>query len=469
MATNNQTGKLSAKTIFGYGAAGYGAAMFYNNFCFYALYFFTDYVGMAPFIASLVISLGAIWDAITDPVTGHWSDHRDPKKGRRRPFLLYAALPLAIFNWLAFTDPGLRGGKMILFYVIVIFGAYLCQTMVDIPYTALGTEITEDYDERSKLSSARNIFWLISILISSYFLAIVDVFGGGTGGYSKASLLCSIPIVITIWIAYAATKGLELQEVKHNDEEKFSFRRSYIEPFKNKPFRFVTALFALSIVAQAVNNSVSIYFYTHVMELSETATANFLVYAALCGFLGIWLANKVCLKVDKKWAWAIFMGCWAISMGGIGLFVLNPTSSLFIIAIFGLLYGMGLNVQYQLVWAMIPDCVEVDEWQTGERREGLFYGITNLIQKLGAALIIALSGVALTAIGYDGNAAVQPEGIVMSLRLLLTLGTSIPLILSIVCGFMNPMTRERHAALVDALEKRKNGEPYDTSGFDAVL
>ena len=118
---------------------------------------------------------------------------------------------------------------------------------------------------------------------------------------------------------------------------------------------------------------------------------------------------------------------------------------------------------------MIPDCVEVDEWQTGERREGLFYGITNLIQKLGAALIIALSGVALTAIGYDGNAAVQPEGIVMSLRLLLTLGTSIPLILSIVCGFMNPMTRERHAALVDALEKRKNGEPYDTSGFDAVL
>ena len=461
---------LSRKTIIGYGSAGYGAAMFYNNFCFYALYFFTDYVGLAPVIASAVISIGAIWDAITDPLTGHWSDNRDPKKGRRRPFLLYAALPLALCNWLAFTDPGIKGSGLIIYYIVVIFGAYLCQTLVDIPYTALGAEITEDYDERTKLSSARNVFWLISIVISSYFLGIVDVFGGGTHGYSMASLLCSIPIVITILIAYKTTKGMEKVEgVKKEVKEKFSFKHSYIEPFKNKPFRFITVMFALSIVAQAVNNSVSTYFYIHVMELSETETANFLVYAAFCGFAGIWLANKISVKIEKKWAWAVFMGSWAFSMGVLGLFVINPTSSIVVIGIFGFLYGAGMNVQYQLLWSMIPDCVEIDEWQTGERREGLFYGITNLIQKLGAALIIALAGVALTGFGYDGTLAVQPASMVRNLRLLLTLGTSIPLVISIILGFMNPMNREAHEAVVEAIEKRKNGEEYSIEGFKNCL
>jgi sugar (glycoside-pentoside-hexuronide) transporter len=466
---------LSKKHMLGYGVGGYGAAMFYNNFCFYALYFFTDYVGIAPVIASTIISLGAIWDAITDPLIGNLSDRRDPARGRRRPFILFGAIPLALFNWLVFTDVGLKGNAAVFYFALMTLGAYLFQTIVDIPYTALGAELTQDYDERAKLSAYRNFFWLVSIVVSSYFLGIAsfagDALGSGLKGYSIASLICSIPIVISLFITYYSTKGKELTVVHSGSDanKNFNWKKSIVEPLKNKPFAFVTALFALSIVAQAVNNSVSIYFYAHVLEMSEVQTANFLVFAAFAGFLGIWLAKKVSEIFSKKATWAIFMGLWAFSMGVIALFVLTPTSSLFIIIIFGLMYGMGMNVQYQLVWAMIPDCVEVDEFKTGERREGMFYGITSLVQKIGAALTIALAGVALSMIGYDGTAASQPDNVITGLRVLLGLGVTVPLLLSILFSALNPMSREKHAALREAISLKRAGKAYSTEKFADLL
>lgn len=465
------TGTLSQGTMIGYGASGYGAAMFFNNFSFYALFFFTDLVGIKPLAASAIISVGAIWDAFSSPVVGYISDHRDWRKGRRRPFLLWAAIPLALSNWLIFTDFGLSDSMTILYFGFMTIAAYTCQSLVDIPYTALGAEISQDYDERASLSACRNVFWLLSIVISSYFPGIA-AYGASLSngdqlkGYSFASLVCSIPIVITVLITYFSTKGREAVDIEI-ETKKYDMKKALLEPLKNRPFRFVTGVFVFSIMAQAVSNTASMYFYAHVMKLNAIQISNLLVYAALVGFIGIWLSKKVSTVFSKKVSWNVFMGMWVVS--NFALFILTPTSSLFTIAIYGLLYGMGINVQYQLVWSMIPDCMEVNEFKYGDRREGMFYGVISFIQKAGGAIAIALTGVGLNFIGYDVALEVQTEGTLMGLRILLSLGATIPLLISMTLSTLNPMTREVHAELRKALELKKAGKEYSTEKLDTVL
>lgn len=464
--------KLSLATKIGYGAGGYGAAMFFNNFCYYALFFFTEVVHMNVGFASMIISVGAIWDAITDPIVGHISDMRDPKKGRRRIFFIVAALPLAVLNWLAFTNPHLGDGATKAYFILIVLGAYLCQTLVDITYSSLGTEMTHDYAERSSLAAWRNVFWLLSIVISSYFLAIVDfsanTFGGGdmNTGYSLASLFCSIPIVITLFVAWVSTKGREDYSVKV-EKRKFSWSYQVLEPLKVKPFRYVALIYLFSIVAQSFSNTVGLYFFTYCMGMSEVTTANFLVYAALIGYVSILIANYLS-KRSKKLAWLVCEGAWAVA-AVLSLFIMKPGTSIVMIAIFGFLYGTGLQTQYQLIWSRIPDCVELDEYRTGDRREGIFFGEAAMIQKIGAAITIAVGGALLGAIGYTDGTTELSQFTISGIRYIFAFGVAIPLILSFIINHLDPMTKERHEALEEALEARKAGKEYSEEGFKELL
>ncbi len=463
--------KLPLKTKIGYGATGYGAAMFYNNFCFFALYFFTDYVHLNAAIASLIISLGAVWDAIIDPFIGYLSDKRSPAKGRRRPFLLWFCIPLTIFTWLSFTNPNFGIVGTVIYFTIVVIGAYTFQSLIEIPYSSLGAEITSDYAERADLAAHRNVFWLISIVISSLFLLLVDVFGNvfANGdkmvGYSLASLFCALPIVFTILWTYKSTKGLES---KHEIiVKKYSWKHHVIEPLKNKSFRYVVLVFIFTIIAQSIYNSMGLYFLNHTLGMTEIQTTIYLTYQALVGFVGIFIAKFISHR-SKKLAYGVLIGSWSLAII-LTLFLWYPGASLLFMGLIGFMIGIGLQTQYQLVWALIPDCVEVDEFQTGERREGIFYGMASMMQQVGASLSIAVLGFVLTAIGYDGVAETQSTATLENIRYIYAGGVLLFLVLSIIVNFLNPMTKEKHAALNRAIQLKKEGKEYDITDFKSVL
>ncbi len=472
----NQTSsdRLPSRVRWGYGAGGYPASIFFLNFVFYALYFFTDLVGIGPAVAGTIISVGALWDAFSDPLIGYLSDKRNPLKGRRRPFLLWAAVPLAVFTFLSFYNPGLSPTASIIFFVVVVIGSYTFQTMVDIPYTSLAAEMTTNYDERSKLNACRNIFWNIGMFLSCAFLMIVDFFANLNGGdmnagFAWTSLVCAVPIIPCLVITYITTKGHERTDIEIKPE-KWSWSHRVLTPLKNKPFRYVTLMFALSIVAQTVNNAVGLLYYLNNLGWSDVFASTIFVISAAIGFLDTWVAQKIVDKFSKRAAWNICMGAWAFSCLALVLFFMSPETAApptgyFLIFLFIVCNGLGLNTQYQLALAMVPDCVEVDEYQNGERREGMYYGMTNLVQKAGAAISMFVAGMVLEGIGYDGTAAAQTASTLTGMKVMFGLGTGIFLVLSIVINMANPMTRGAHKALVKGIEDKKAGRPVDDSEF----
>jgi GPH family glycoside/pentoside/hexuronide:cation symporter len=122
--------------------------------------------------------------------------------------------------------------------------------------------------------------------------------------------------------------------------------------------------------------------------------------------------------------------------------------------------GGGFTGVYMIGWAMIADCVEVDEFKTGQRREGLYFGFISFIQKGGCALAMWILGVALSWVGYVPDAP-QTEGALMGIRSIYGLVGAGFLLLSIVLCYFMPMTREKHQALCEAIRLKKEGKEYD--------
>ncbi len=466
--------KLSQKVKMGYGAAGFGSLMVWNVFVLYGMFFFTDIVGFKPVFASTLLAIGALWGAFADPLCGYISDNRDPKKGRRRPFIKAFAVPMGIMACLIFTNTPLEGVAEQVYFVVLVLVFYTIHSFIDIPVTSLGAEMTTDYNERASLSSMRSLFYIGSLFVGNSYLVIVlffaDTFAGGSmeKGFTYAGIVVGILIVISLMVCVRSTKGYEL-DIKI-EKTKFSFKDNFIEPFKNKPFRYVIVMFATSMAALSVAAASCVYFYIYNLKMTEGEMSTLLLAMAIVGLIGVPVINIVSQKVSKKAAWVVVMICWLIA-GCIMpiLFWRDGNPNIVELSLFAISVGMGTNLIFQMIWAMIPDCVEVDEYLNGKRREGLFYGVTSFIQKIAAAAASMLVGVGLTVVDYDAMLLEQSEETLDGIMYIFCGGMGVFLIVAIIIGLLNPMSRKKHTALVKAIELKNEGKEVDESEFKSLI
>lgn len=462
--------KLPVTVKLGYGSTGFAAIMTLSIFIMYGMFFLTDAVGLDPAFAGIILSIGTLWDAITDPLVGSISDRRDPKKGRRRPFMKWVAIPFGFIAWLLFTNPGFTPALTKIYFVFIAVAFYTVQTLLDVPYTALGAEMTLDYDERSSLNSNRNFFATVSGVLSAFTMTFVfffsDMFGGVGAGWSATAAIYAIIATITIIIGYKSTEGYELENV--TIEEKHNGLEFLKDVMNNKVFRYTAGLFAFSLISLTIQNSAIIYYLIYYLGLSEVQITAALLIAWVPGLLWVPIINKMSQEWSKKAAWIVCMGIWAIGVLLFPTFILKPDSSFFMIGIFQICVGIGLVSQYQVVWSMIPDIVEVDEFKTGLRREGRYYGLIAFMQKALTALTMLATGTALNIIGYVPNVEQTAETL-EGMKILIGVGGFVFLALSVIVAYFNPMSREKHAALTEAIELKKAGKNCSTQGFEDLL
>jgi len=462
--------KIPFKVKVGYGAAGYAGMFTFTMVATYGIFFFTNVVGFSAAFAGTLISIGTIWDAISDPVIGSISDKRDPKKGRRRPFLLAVAVPFGIISWLLFTDWGFDGVGQKIYFVLIIIFWYTVQTCLDVPYTALGSEMTTDYDERSRLSTIRSMFNNGASLVGSFTLSIVAAFSGILGserlGWSVTNLIFAVISVITILITWKATKGWESKEAA--DVEKFNLIQMFKAPLSNKSFRHITIAFAFSIIAMTVGGSIIVLYMSYNMQMSDgqvsTAMAAMWIACYIWAVVTDWLSQRF----SKKTAWLVVMAIWAITLM-IFITFINSPEHVATVYIMVCIYMVGVNGLYQITWASIPDCVEIDEFKTGQRKEGNYYSIASFFQKCGAAIAIFITGHLLTMVGYDPALIEQSPETLTGIQYLYAFGPAACLVVSMIAYATNPMTKKRHEKLREAIELKKKGENYSTEGFKELL
>ena len=189
-----KAGKLSVGTKLGYGVCDLGGNLFFTAMGFWSLYYLTDTVGVPAAAAGIAVMIGKLWDAVTDPMMGYISDRTRSRWGRRRPYLLFAALPLFLSMWWFFTNPHITDSTL-----VTIWAAFaLCflntaYTVVNIPYSALTPELTQDYHERSSLNGFRFGFAVFGTLLGAgAVLPIVNAFANKNTGYSAVGAILGL-------------------------------------------------------------------------------------------------------------------------------------------------------------------------------------------------------------------------------------------------------------------------------------
>jgi GPH family glycoside/pentoside/hexuronide:cation symporter len=424
-----------------YGSADFGFAFVDSCLAVLLAIFLTDMVGISPTMAALAIFIGKSWDYINDPIIGYLCDRTRTRWGRRRPYLLFGFIPfgLAFFMmwWIPpFTNPWA--------FVAYYAGAYfLLDTMVTfttMPYFALTPELTQDYDERTSLTSYRMAFSLIGGLVA--FVVPLAIIGETIPQNANRALLmgaifgvaASLPILLT----FLGTREKE----EYIAQEPPSLGESLRAARKNRPFIFAMGIFLFTWTAMSIIENQLFYFLEYRMGLEEEApiVAGTVFIAAIL-VLPFWVF--VSKRTDKRKAY--IFGMLFLSAVMISLIFISPSLGLPVVLLLAGLAGIGVSAIHVLTWAMIPDAVEVDELSTGARHEGMFYALVTLFRKVAVSIAIPLALLLLDNSGFVSNAPQQTPSAINAIRFLMGPLPSLFLLGGIAFAIFYPLSRDRHA------------------------
>lgn len=382
---------------------------------FYAI-FLTDVVGLEPRLASFVALIGIVWDAVNDPMVGTLTDRVRTRWGRRRPFLLFFAIPYGVSFLLFWWAPPIENQVLLAAMVCLAFIlADSLQTLVYVPYLSLLPEIEPEYDKRTTLTGFRMFFNLLASLTTAVAApAIVDAIlaSGGTQqqGYMLiASLfggMAALPFLVIFFVVRERTRSVE--ELKKEQETPFMVAAR--TAWSNIPFRFATLLYMLNwITFDLVGLSLPFFLTYWVargnllekalgLPIESAVFALLLVTSLLVLPFWVWLSRRL----SKRDAYIAGMGFWALVQ--LLIFTIQPGQISFVLVL-AVMAGVSVSSAHVLPDAIFPDVIEWDELRTGRRQEGIYYGVMNFIRKTTGALAIFIALQVLGWFGYQSPPA----------------------------------------------------------------
>jgi GPH family glycoside/pentoside/hexuronide:cation symporter len=439
---------LSRRSKLLYGIGDTGFSLTTTILGAYFAIFMTDVVGIRPGIAAAAIFIGRSWDYINDPIFGHISDRTRTRWGRRRPFLLFGALPFALtFTMLWWKPPWENTLALAVYYAAAYILYEAAATLLYMPYFALTPELTSDYDERTTLTTYRMFFSILgSLLAFTIPLAIVGSFTPENAPRALTmGLAFGIAAALPLLLVFFGTRERE----EYMEQEQPSLRQSLRAARRNRPFVSGLVIFLLTWVSVEIVQATLLFFIKYVAQREpESDLIMGLIFVTAIFALPIW--ERVSRRWSKRWAYVAGIAFWAVVQ--LVLITVNPATSLTLIMFLCVLAGIGVAAAHVLPWAIIPDAVEWGEWQTGERHEGMFYSLVTLTRKVTTSIAIPLTLLLLEFTGYVPNAPQQPANALWGIRIAIGPIPAALLCIGILFAFKYPLTREQYARVTHELE-----------------
>ena len=448
MTSNTIPNKVRAA----YGIGDYAICLYWSGVGLYLLYFYTDVVGITPLLAGWIYALGIAWDAITDPFMGYLAERTRTKMGSYRPYIFYGSIPLACSFILLLWVPPFEGSTLFIFLLTVNLLHRTCFTIVSVPYSSLTARITDDSDERTKLTTARMIGASFGTLsVSALGFPIVLWFGGGDEalGFLFLGMVCGLVAILVLSITVRFVKERELE---FSPAEIPSFSKVARSVAKNYPFWIVFgSILILGSTSIMFNNNL-IYFVKYSLDLHEYQGL-ILGVSSGAALLAIPFWAYAALKIGKRNSW---MAAMALLLTGFLIFYFYPIASLNeLLLVLGFI-GIGNGATGVLFWSMLPDTIEYGEWKTKVRTESSLYGFMTFAQKGAIAFAAILLGMALTQIGFEPN-KVQSEETLAGLKFIMTWIPLTGIFISLVLVYFYPIDKNFHQKLINEIEERKLG------------
>ncbi len=462
----NQSKKVSLKVRVAWGLGGWADNFMFQMLIILALPIYNIELGIDPVWIGVALMIPRLLDAITDPLMGNISDNTRSRWGRRRPWIFIGALLSAILLPLLWMPPFSGKVATIIYFGIIGTIYALAYTIFVVPYTALGFELTEDYDERTKVISWRMYIGLIAGLFipNLYLWCQNDIFGGNIlVGVRWVSLLVGISILITGCLPALLCR----EKIEKQQQEKIKVGRAILETIKDKPFRLLLSGYILIITGLLTSAAVALYVNIyHVFGGDKKLAAEVSALGGMAGvgaaYLGVRLASWISSKTGKR----------ETMIGGLALALLSVLSMIYTMRpgfavsdVFGLkfhpqiisffFYGMGQQACWLMIDSMTADVCDEDELRTGLRREGMFGAVKCFALKAAVALTGLTGGLVIKLAGVsDATQGIPPE-VAQTLKTMFVSIQSIGLVAGIFVFIFYPISRARSEETRRILNERK--------------
>jgi oligogalacturonide transporter len=432
---------------------------------FWYLYFLTDVIRINAALAGVVLLVSKLYDAVTDPFEGIITDRTRTKMGRRRPYLL-AGIPLVFLSFfflfypVDFNDESAR-------FIFVMFAYLFFSTVVSIvgvSYNALAAELSLDYHERTSISSFRIFFSTFSSILCAVLpLEIVKLFPDVHQGYiamaTMFGLFFAAPFVVTFFSVR------ERKEFQHENPP-FSWRATFLEPFRVRTFWTVLLMYILAFVAMDAVSSIVIYFMKY--YLGRGNEANYVSGALLVAQVAsLPFYVGFSRRTSKRAGYMLGAAVWMAAM--LFSFALVPGGPGWVAYAFAVVVGLGTGGIVVMVYAMFPDIPDVDELVSGQRREGTYSALTTFSRKLSSALALFMISNGLAIAGYRAPIEqavngvtkvveqVQSDTFLLELRLIFVFVPIVLVGLALFFARRYPLDSATHVRLNKILALRRSG------------
>lgn len=461
--------KVPLKTKVAWGTGGLADNYMLNVPNALALPIYNIHFGVSAVLMGLALAIPRIIDAFFDAMVGNWSDNTRSRWGRRKPWMIAGTLLCALILPLLWMPPfeGVNG-KFSYFLVLSLI-YFLAYSLFVVPYTALGFELTTDYNEKTRVLAWRMYIGLIGSITCPwlYKLCFLPVFKGNE--VVGAGWICTgvgLAILVTGLIPVLFCR--ENPQALH--QKKISLKEAIQDAFKNKAFQIVLIGYVLILMGLFSSGALGLYVLIHsVCNENKEMAAEISGWCgsamALAAYLSLPLATWFSAKIGKKEAMILCLG---IALAGVLCMipVLNPYVPYWTIPLFGnafqipylqmipsIIFGIGMQGAWLMVSTMTADVCDEDEVQTGLRQEGIYGAVTSFAQKAALGIAAILGGLLLKVAGYT-EGAVTTAAIAENLKTLYIGGQGLGLALGMVLFLKYSISKKRALEIRAILDQR---------------
>lgn len=463
------------RTLLAYGLSGLPFNWTGSLIGVHIIIFYTDVAGLDPFWIGFGMIAATLWGAVGDPLMGVLSDRTRWRWGRRRPYIALGLVPFAGSYYLLLTPPAaLEGTALGLYFAIAMILFYTFRAVIETPIASLAPEIAQDYDQRTRLGAYReflgNLGDGIGLLLP--LLAMAALVGGLEGveaapGMRQAFRVTGLAgagvAVAALTICYRGT----YEDPSFRRDLRVDWRTSLRAVLRNRPFLILLAAVTLVGMGLTIVNGIFLYVMRYLVQVNDrlVEAQAFALYIA-----GALASYPFWIRLSARWGKpaAFRVGLFTSSLVFVSVFVLNAGNLvlLYCVMVFAGIANVGV---WMMAFTLNADVIDVDELQTGIRREGLYLGFATMIRKAAIALGAGSVGIGLGLVGFEPNQVQTPQT-ALGIKLLFCVPPTLLVLAAYLLFRRFPLTRERHRELMAQIALRRIelgvAHPDEETGVD---
>ncbi|AFJ46607.1 MFS transporter [Shimwellia blattae] len=444
------------------------------------LFYYTTFVGLSPMQAASIVAIARIVDAVISLFMGSFTDHfyknaLGRRFGRRRFFLLIGA-PLMLVYALLWLN-----GMNYWFYLAVYLAFEVIAAMVLIPWETLPSEMTKDFNGRTKLSTCRMFLSATGTFLATFIpgILISQLGENNADAYLINGIVFSIVFMVCVFISWKVTWERELTPEMLAELEKQQAEprtagqrlaalgalfREYFSTLKVRAFRKHLAIYLFSFTAKDIYNTVFVFFCVYCLHVSS-AFAGSLLSMSIIGIPVTLLAGFAIIKIGPSRLYVLAYSLMILCLGGFLVMYLFPAEEkALLLIILAVVYQVGRSTLEFTPWTVFPFIPDIDEMITHQRREGLFAAVMTFSRKTTVAIATFVVGFVLQSGGFIKGSLEQPPEAVHTIAMTLFIGTTGLLLLALWQALTFRLNKKTHGLFVEEMERMKqNGKPGDVT------